>query len=470
MNTRALAAQSRTEVLLQLRRGENLIVTLAVPLGILVFFAKVDTTIPSNFDKPVDFLVPGVLSLAVMAAAMVSLGIATGFERRYGVLKRLGSTPLVARRAARGEDGDGAALRAGRGARDRGDRHRAGLVATRWPRPGARVAADRDGRVRGHRVAHGGHAARRGQSRGGQRALSRAAVPRGHGLPARQAAGRAAGDRQAAARGRACRTPCGRCCRRSRSRPASSSCCSRGRCSRRSPPPAGSAGRSEPPPAGSQIGRTSRPASRSSIAGWSSSWLVTPYTRPRTTPRASTNSVCGMPPHAVALGDRRGRPVEQRGIGDPEPVREVDAVGLQVSEADCDDVHAIALVTRELLEDGQLLLARMAPRREERDHDRLAPQIGERDGPACDVVERERRCRRPDPRLARVDRTRRNRARRARAAVRVVRDDQREQPDRYRDRRQYQRRDRTTGGTGAAVAGHRASGPGRRRRPRRRRA
>src|SRR5438094_9531417 len=94
MNSRALAAQSRVEVLLQLRRGENLIVTLAVPLGILVFFAKVDTTIPSDFAQPVDFLVPGVLSLAVMAAAMVSLGIATGFERRYGVLKRLGTTPL----------------------------------------------------------------------------------------------------------------------------------------------------------------------------------------------------------------------------------------------------------------------------------------------------------------------------------------------------------------------------------------
>ena len=94
MSSRALAAQSRVEVLLQLRRGENLIVTLAVPLGILVFFAKVDTTIPSDFAHPVDFLVPGVLSLAVMAAAMVSLGIATGFERRYGVLKRLGSTPL----------------------------------------------------------------------------------------------------------------------------------------------------------------------------------------------------------------------------------------------------------------------------------------------------------------------------------------------------------------------------------------
>lgn len=94
MRPQALAAQSKAELVLQLRRGENLIVTLAVPLGILVFFAKVDTTIPTNFKHPVDFLVPGVLSLAVMAAAMVSLGIATGFERRYGVLKRLGSTPL----------------------------------------------------------------------------------------------------------------------------------------------------------------------------------------------------------------------------------------------------------------------------------------------------------------------------------------------------------------------------------------
>jgi ABC-2 type transport system permease protein len=89
----AVAAQTRAETILQLRRGENLVVTLAIPLGVLVFFAKVDA-ITTNFADPVDFLVPGVLSLAVMASAMVSLGIATGFERRYGVLKRLGSTPL----------------------------------------------------------------------------------------------------------------------------------------------------------------------------------------------------------------------------------------------------------------------------------------------------------------------------------------------------------------------------------------
>jgi ABC-2 type transport system permease protein len=93
VSRRAVVAQTRAETALQLRQGENLIVTLAIPLGILVFFAKVDT-LSTDYAHPVDFLVPGVLSLSVMAAAMVSLGIATGFERRYGVLKRLGSTPL----------------------------------------------------------------------------------------------------------------------------------------------------------------------------------------------------------------------------------------------------------------------------------------------------------------------------------------------------------------------------------------
>lgn len=93
MSRAAVAAQARTELLLQLRRGENVLVTLVIPIGVLVFFAKVDA-LSTTLDQPVDFLVPGVLALSVMATAMVSLGISTGFERRYGVLKRLGSTPL----------------------------------------------------------------------------------------------------------------------------------------------------------------------------------------------------------------------------------------------------------------------------------------------------------------------------------------------------------------------------------------
>jgi ABC-2 type transport system permease protein len=89
----AVAAQTRIELAMTLRRGESLLVTLVIPIGILVFFTKVDA-VKVTSGEPIDFLVPGVLALAVMSTAMVSLGIATGFERRYGVLKRLGSTPL----------------------------------------------------------------------------------------------------------------------------------------------------------------------------------------------------------------------------------------------------------------------------------------------------------------------------------------------------------------------------------------
>jgi ABC-2 type transport system permease protein len=92
MKPGALVAQTRIELLLTVRRAESLLVTLAIPVGILVFFSQIDAI--TNVESPIDFLVPGTLALAVMATAMVSLGIATGYERRYGVLKRLGSTPL----------------------------------------------------------------------------------------------------------------------------------------------------------------------------------------------------------------------------------------------------------------------------------------------------------------------------------------------------------------------------------------
>jgi ABC-2 type transport system permease protein len=91
----ALVAQARTELVLSLRNGEQVLVSLAIPLLLLVFFSSVDVLpLPAGVDDPVDFLAPGVLALAVMSSAMVSLGIGTGFERQYGVLKRLGSTPL----------------------------------------------------------------------------------------------------------------------------------------------------------------------------------------------------------------------------------------------------------------------------------------------------------------------------------------------------------------------------------------
>lgn len=90
---RAIVAQTRAELALTLRRGESLLVSFAIPVGILVFFSQVDA-VDTSFRDPLDFLVPGVLALAVMSTALVSLAIATGYERRYGVLKRLGATPL----------------------------------------------------------------------------------------------------------------------------------------------------------------------------------------------------------------------------------------------------------------------------------------------------------------------------------------------------------------------------------------
>jgi ABC-2 type transport system permease protein len=89
---RALAAQLRVELTLTLRNGESLLLTLGIPVAVLVFFSVVDV-LPIEGDA-VDFLAPGTLALAVLATAFANLAIATGFDRSYGVLKRLGTTPL----------------------------------------------------------------------------------------------------------------------------------------------------------------------------------------------------------------------------------------------------------------------------------------------------------------------------------------------------------------------------------------
>ncbi len=88
-----LVSQARAEVGMTLRRGESLLLTVAIPVVLLVFFSKVHL-LPTGTTHPVTFLAPGVLALAVMSTAMVNLSIATGFERGYGVLKRLHATPL----------------------------------------------------------------------------------------------------------------------------------------------------------------------------------------------------------------------------------------------------------------------------------------------------------------------------------------------------------------------------------------
>jgi ABC-2 type transport system permease protein len=88
-----VGVQARAELRAVARNGEQLLLILGIPILLLVFFSLVDV-LPTGTDDPIDFLAPGILALAVMSTAMVSLGIATGFERSYHVLKRLGATPL----------------------------------------------------------------------------------------------------------------------------------------------------------------------------------------------------------------------------------------------------------------------------------------------------------------------------------------------------------------------------------------
>ena len=88
--TRAVAAQAGLELRTLVRNGEQLLLTVLIPVVLLAGFS-LDHLIKGT---GVNFLVPGILALAVMSTAFTSQAIGTGFERRYGVLKRLGATPL----------------------------------------------------------------------------------------------------------------------------------------------------------------------------------------------------------------------------------------------------------------------------------------------------------------------------------------------------------------------------------------
>ncbi|MFE3179691.1 ABC transporter permease [Streptomyces violascens] len=90
---RMIGAQTALETRMLLRNGEQLLLTVVIPSLLLVLFSTVDI-IDTGKGKSVDFLAPGILALAVMSTAFTGQAIATGFERRYGVLKRLGASPL----------------------------------------------------------------------------------------------------------------------------------------------------------------------------------------------------------------------------------------------------------------------------------------------------------------------------------------------------------------------------------------
>jgi ABC-2 type transport system permease protein len=90
---RMVLAQAGFEIRLLLRNGEQLLLTAVIPTLLLAVLATTDI-LDTGPGPGIDFLAPGVLALAVMSTAFTGQAIATGFERRYGVLKRLGASPL----------------------------------------------------------------------------------------------------------------------------------------------------------------------------------------------------------------------------------------------------------------------------------------------------------------------------------------------------------------------------------------
>ena len=78
--TRMLRAQTAMELRLLLRNGEQLLLTLFIPMLLLVMGTRSDKVVDLGAGRPIDIVTPGVLALAVMSTSFTSLAIATGFE------------------------------------------------------------------------------------------------------------------------------------------------------------------------------------------------------------------------------------------------------------------------------------------------------------------------------------------------------------------------------------------------------
>ncbi|MET7997985.1 ABC transporter permease [Amycolatopsis sp. NPDC005232] len=91
-----LRTHARVEAALTLRHGEQLLLTLIIPLALLIGLSLLDILPASQLGSAskVDWITPRILALAVMSSAFTGQAIALGFDRRYGVLKRLSATAL----------------------------------------------------------------------------------------------------------------------------------------------------------------------------------------------------------------------------------------------------------------------------------------------------------------------------------------------------------------------------------------
>lgn len=90
---RLLASQTAMEIRLTLRRGESLLLTIVIPILVLLGVGLTRLIWLPTHDR-MGFVTPGVLALAVLSTAFTGQAISTGFERSYGVLKRLGASAL----------------------------------------------------------------------------------------------------------------------------------------------------------------------------------------------------------------------------------------------------------------------------------------------------------------------------------------------------------------------------------------
>ena len=89
-----LRSQIRMELVLTARRGEAVVLAMGVPLLVLLGAGLTRVTNVPGDDR-LAFVVPGVLALTVLSTAFTGQAITTGYERSYGVLKRLGASPLT---------------------------------------------------------------------------------------------------------------------------------------------------------------------------------------------------------------------------------------------------------------------------------------------------------------------------------------------------------------------------------------
>lgn len=93
MSWRRIKTMTTTELRIAIRDGEQLLLTLGIPLLFLVFFSQVDV-LPTSSTEPIDFIAPGILTLALLSVAFVRPAISLGFDRSFGAVRRFATTPL----------------------------------------------------------------------------------------------------------------------------------------------------------------------------------------------------------------------------------------------------------------------------------------------------------------------------------------------------------------------------------------